>query len=192
VGVMRKLPMPSSSALVAVAIGPRKVVTFPLFSAHGGADLALRTPPPEAVNTPLLRAKSAGFCGVICSGRSDYCWATKIGASASPAKRAGNSLALILLIESDKVQRNRITKIAAIKWLIIIIAIIAFSGTFPYDMVYQVIDGRNSTIPVMALVRCQFGDIDSDHRKHLGKASHLGGHRLPKKRTTKVTQLRDA
>ena len=106
---------------------------------------------------------------------------------------------MILLIGSDKVQRNRITKIAAIKWLIITIAIIAFSAralaqdleegkmqyqsscaachgidakgdgpvstelktppadltvlaknnncTFPYDMVYQVIDGRNSTIP---------------------------------------------
>jgi hypothetical protein len=43
------------------------------------------------------------------------------------------------------------------------------NGTFPYDMVYQVIDGRSSTIlPSMALVRCQFGDIDLDHRKRLG------------------------
>ena len=42
------------------------------------------------------------------------------------------------------------------------------NGVFPYDMVYQVIDGRNSTIKAMALVKCQFGGSDSGHHKHLG------------------------
>ena len=43
------------------------------------------------------------------------------------------------------------------------------NGVFPYEMVYQVIDGRNSTIvSPMALVKCQFGDTDLGRHKHLG------------------------
>ncbi len=36
------------------------------------------------------------------------------------------------------------------------------NGMFPYEKVYQMIDGRNTTIASHGLVRCQCGDIDSD------------------------------
>lgn len=42
------------------------------------------------------------------------------------------------------------------------------NGVSPYEKVYQLLMGEIRQSPAMVLVRCQCGDIDSDHRKHLG------------------------
>jgi mono/diheme cytochrome c family protein len=42
------------------------------------------------------------------------------------------------------------------------------NGVFPYDMVYEIIDGRNWTISSAVPVKCRFGDTGSGRHKHSG------------------------